>query len=102
VVLERHSSHAIALFNLIKSPIISFILATCFLSLLIFAQTKRWIKNLNLLIIAAVGFGIVLFIPDLVVPQVIFVSVVAGLMAIAATAPNPKARLRNWYSKVNY
>ncbi|BCL37346.1 serine/threonine-protein kinase [Nostoc sp. MS1] len=77
---------AIALFSLIKSPIISFILATCFLSLLIFAQTKRWLTKLNLLIIAATSFGIVLFIPDIVVPQVIFISLVAALIAIAATA----------------
>jgi serine/threonine-protein kinase len=77
---------AIALFSLIKSPIISFILVTFLLSLLIIAQTKLWLTKLNLLIIAAISFGIVLFIPDIVLPQVIFIAVTAGLIAIAATA----------------
>lgn len=77
---------AIALFSLIQPPIIAFILVSLILSLLIFAQTKRWITTLNLLIIAAVTFAIVLLIPGLVIAQVIFISVVAALIAIAATA----------------
>lgn len=77
---------AIALFSLIKSPIVSFIIASLILSLLIFAQTKRWLTTSNLLIIAAVSFAIVLLIPEIVKPQVIFISVVASLIAIAATA----------------
>lgn len=77
---------AIALFSLIKPPIVSFIIASLILSLLIFAQTKRWLTTSNLLIIAAVSFAIVLLIPEIVKPQVVFISVVASLIAIAATA----------------
>lgn len=77
---------AIALFSVIESPIVTFIIASLILSLLIFAQTKRWLTTSKLLIIAAVSFAIVLLIPEIVKPQVIFISVIAGLIAIAATA----------------
>ncbi|MBD2343126.1 serine/threonine-protein kinase [Anabaena subtropica] len=77
---------AIALSTLIQSPIISLSLASVILGLLIFAQTKRWIKKFNLLIIAVVSFATLLFIPEIVIPQVVFLSVAASLIAIAITA----------------
>ena len=77
---------AIPLFSLIKPPIVSFIIASLILSLLIFAQTKRWLTTSNLLIIAVVSFAIVLLIPEIVKPPIIFISIVASLIAIAATA----------------
>lgn len=77
---------AIALLSLIQSPIVAFIIASTVLSLLIFAQTKRWITKFNLLIIAAVSFAIVLLIPGIAIIEVILISFIAGLIAIAATA----------------
>jgi serine/threonine-protein kinase len=77
---------AIPLFSLIKPPIVSFIITSLILSLLIFAQTKRWLTTSNLLIIAVVSFAIVLLIPEIVKPPIIFISIVASLIAIAATA----------------
>ncbi|MBD2499077.1 serine/threonine-protein kinase [Anabaena azotica] len=77
---------AIALLRLIQSPIVAFILASLILSSLIFAQTKRWISKSNLLIIAAVSVAVILLIPGIVRTQDIFISVIAALIAIAATA----------------
>jgi serine/threonine protein kinase len=77
---------AIALFTLTQSPIITLSLASVILGLLIFAQTKRWIKKLYLLIITVISFVIVLFIPGIIPLELVVTSVAGGLFAIAATS----------------
>lgn len=77
---------AIALFTFTQSPIITLSLAGIILSLLIFAQTKRWIEKFDLLIIATISLTIVLFIPGIIRLQIVVLSVAAALIAISATA----------------
>jgi len=81
---------AIALLSLLKSPIITLAVSAVILGLLIFAQTRRWIEKLDLLIIAGISFLATYFIPFLHAPlssqQVAILAVAAGLIAIALTA----------------
>ncbi|QLE57891.1 serine/threonine-protein kinase [Nostoc sp. TCL26-01] len=77
---------AIASSSLIQSPIISVSLSAVILGLLIFAQSRRWIEKIDLLIIAGVSLAILLFIPGITFPQVVVLPVAASLIAIAATA----------------
>lgn len=81
---------AIALLSLLKSPIITLVVASVILGLLIFAQTKRWIEKFDLLIIPAISFAIVFFVPflrgSLSIQQIIILAVAAGLVAIAFTS----------------
>ncbi|MBN3958051.1 protein kinase [Nostoc sp. NMS8] len=81
---------AIALFSLVKSPIIVFTTSALILVILIFAQTRRWIEKFDLLIIPTITFAIIFFLPFLrggldIVPVVIL-TVAAGLVAISLTA----------------
>ncbi|MCV3216823.1 serine/threonine protein kinase [Plectonema radiosum NIES-515] len=81
---------AIALLSLLKSPIITLTVSAVILGMLIFAQTRRWIEKLDLLIIAVITFALIYFVPFLHAfissGQVIILSVAAGLIAIAVTA----------------
>ncbi|WP_445635948.1 serine/threonine-protein kinase [Nostoc sp. DSM 114161] len=81
---------AIALFSLVKSPIITLIVASVILGMLIFAQTRRWIEKFDLLIIPAITFGIIFFLPflqgGLDIQSVILLAVAASLVAISLTA----------------
>ncbi|WP_089125698.1 serine/threonine-protein kinase [Tolypothrix sp. NIES-4075] len=81
---------AIALLSLLKSPIITLAVSAVILGILIFAQTRRWIEKLDLLIIGVISFLAIYFIPflhtSLTSGQVIIFAVAAGLIAIAVTA----------------
>lgn len=77
---------AIAIFHLTQSPIITLFLVSVILGLLIFAQTKRQIKQLHLLVIAAISFVFMLFIPGISPLELVVISVAGGLLAIASTA----------------
>jgi serine/threonine-protein kinase len=81
---------AIAVLSLVKSPIITLAVSAVILGILIFAQTRRWIEKLDLLIIAGISFLVTYFIPflhaSLSYQQVAILAVAAGLIAIALTA----------------
>jgi len=81
---------AIALFSLVKNPIITLTVAAVILNGLIFAQTKRWLEKFDLLIIPAVSFAIIFFIPflrsNIAIEQVIILAIVAALISISVTA----------------
>ncbi|MGI8502800.1 MAG: protein kinase domain-containing protein [Hassallia sp.] len=81
---------AIALLSLVKSPIITLAVSAVILGILIFAQTRRWIEKLDLLIISVISFTLIYFVPffhaALSSQQVVILSVAAALIAIAVTA----------------
>ncbi|MEH1817880.1 MAG: protein kinase [Nostoc sp.] len=81
---------AIALFSLVKSPIIVFTTSALILGILIFAQTRRWIEKFDLLIIPTITFAIIFFLPflrgGLDILIVVTLAVAAGLVAISLTA----------------
>ncbi|KZL48275.1 MULTISPECIES: serine/threonine-protein kinase [Cyanophyceae] len=81
---------AIALYSLLRSPIITLTAAAVILGILIFAQTRRWIEKFDLLIIPGITFAIILFVPFLRagvnIPQIAVLAVAAGLVAISVTA----------------
>lgn len=81
---------AIAILSLVKSPIITLAVSAVILGILIFAQTRRWIEKLDLLIIAGISFLVTYFIPflhaSLSYQEVAILAVAAGLIAIAVTA----------------
>ncbi|MEH2176015.1 serine/threonine-protein kinase [Nostoc sp.] len=81
---------AIALFSLVKSPIVTLTTSALILGILIFAQTRRWIEKFDLLIIPTISFAIIFFIPflrgGLDLPSVVILAVGAGLVAISLTA----------------
>jgi serine/threonine-protein kinase len=82
----------IALFGLLHLPAIALGLSAVILSGLIFAQFRRWIEKMDLLIIAGVSLAIILFVPvpalrsGLARQVIAFLSAAAGLFAIALTA----------------
>ncbi|MBU7581423.1 MAG: serine/threonine protein kinase [Nostoc sp. TH1S01] len=80
---------AIALFSLIPSPIIALSITIVILSVIIFAQTRRWIKKTDLLIIATITFAILLFVPFLQagmdIQQIVILGFAGSLVAIAVT-----------------
>jgi len=80
---------AIAFFGLVKNPIITLTVAVVILNGLIFAQTKRWLEKFDLLIIPAVSFAIIFFIPflrsNIAIEQVIMLAAIAALISIAVT-----------------
>ncbi|MFN6473991.1 MAG: protein kinase domain-containing protein [Nostoc sp. SerVER01] len=81
---------AIALFSLVKSPIITLSVASVILGLLIFAQTRRWIEKFDLLIIPTITFAIIFFLPFLQgalnIQLVVILAVGASLVAMSMTA----------------
>jgi serine/threonine protein kinase len=81
---------AIALFSLVKSPVITLILSGVILTTLIYAQSKRWIEKFDLLIILVISFAIIYFVPilhaNVGIQLVIIYSLAAGLVAIALTS----------------
>jgi len=81
---------AIALFSLVKSPIITLTTSALILGILIFAQTRRWIEKFDLLIIPTITFAIIFFLPflrgSLTIQAVVILAVTAGLIAISVTA----------------
>jgi serine/threonine protein kinase len=81
---------AIALFSLVKSPIVILSVASVILGMLIFAQTRRWIEKFDLLIIPTITFAIIFFIPffqgGIGIQTVVFLAVAASLVAISMTA----------------
>ena len=81
---------AIALYNFVQSVNITLGVSALILTLVIFAQFRRWIEKWDLLIIAGITLSIVLFIPALHqesnISVVALQAVAAGLIAIALTA----------------
>ncbi|MBD2565071.1 MULTISPECIES: serine/threonine-protein kinase [Nostoc] len=81
---------AIALFSLVKEPIVTLSVACVILGILIFAQTRRWIEKFDLLIIPAITFAIIFFLPflqgGLGIQAVVILSIAAALVAISLTA----------------
>lgn len=81
---------AIALLSLLQSPVITMGLSALILSVLIFAQFRRWIDIKDLLIFAAITSAIIFFVPllrgALSIQNVAFLALAAGLVAIALTA----------------
>ncbi|MBD2212053.1 protein kinase [Nostoc linckia FACHB-104] len=81
---------AIALFSLLHNLITTFSISALILGMLIFAQTRRWIEKLDLLIIPAITFAIIFFLPllrsELGIQQVVVLAVAAALVSIALTA----------------
>ncbi|MBW4564193.1 MAG: serine/threonine protein kinase [Mojavia pulchra JT2-VF2] len=81
---------AIAVFSLINNPIITLSVSCVILGILIFAQTKRWIEKLDLIIIPVITFTIIFFLPflrsELGIQQVVILAIAAALVSIAVTA----------------
>ncbi|MDZ7951575.1 bifunctional serine/threonine protein kinase/MFS transporter [Nostoc sp. DedQUE09] len=81
---------AIALFSLVKEPILTLSVACVILGILIFAQTRRWIEKFDLLIIPAITFAIIFFLPflqgSLGIVNVVILSIASALVAISLTA----------------
>ncbi|MDZ8084463.1 MAG: serine/threonine-protein kinase [Nostoc sp. DedQUE12b] len=81
---------AIALFSLVKEPILTLSVACVILGILIFAQTRRWIEKFDLLIIPAITFAIIFFLPflqgSLGIVDVVILSIASALVAISLTA----------------
>ncbi|MBD2353468.1 serine/threonine protein kinase [Tolypothrix sp. FACHB-123] len=80
----------IACFSLIRHPIITLSISFGILGILIFAQTRRWIEKLDLLIIPAISFAIISFIPllraQLGIQQILILAFVSTLVSISLTA----------------
>ncbi len=80
----------IALYSLLRSPVITLGVAALILGGLIFAQTRRWVEKWDLLIIAGITLAIIFLLPILrstiSFNVVAFLALAAGLAAIALTA----------------
>jgi serine/threonine-protein kinase len=80
---------AIALFSLVKNPIITLAISVVILTGLIFAQTRRWLEKNDLLIIPTISFAIIFFIPFLRggigIQQIIILGFMSALIAISVT-----------------
>ncbi|MBD2201487.1 serine/threonine protein kinase [Calothrix sp. FACHB-1219] len=80
----------IACFSLLRNPIITLSISSAILGILIFAQARRWIEKLDLLIISAISFAIIFFIPllraQLGIQQILILAFVSALVSIALTA----------------
>jgi serine/threonine protein kinase len=80
----------LALFNLFKSPPITIAVTVFILGMFIFAQTRRWIEKWDLLIIPAITFAIIFFVPlllgNLTIQQLLIFSIASALVSIAVTA----------------
>ncbi|MEB3219103.1 MAG: serine/threonine-protein kinase [Nostocales cyanobacterium 94392] len=81
---------SIAFLSLLKSPAVTFVISAIILGILIFAQTRRWIEKFDLVIIPAITLLIIFFVPllrgELVIQQIVFISLAASLVAIAFTS----------------
>lgn len=81
---------AIALFSLVKNPIITLAISVVIVSGLIFAQTQRWVEKFDLLIIPAITLAIIFFLPFLhrgiVIQNVVILALASALIAIAVTS----------------
>jgi serine/threonine-protein kinase len=80
---------AIALFSIVKNPIITLAISVVILTGLIFAQTRRWLEKNDLLIIPTISFAIIFFIPFLRggigIQQIIILGFMSALIAISVT-----------------
>jgi serine/threonine-protein kinase len=77
---------AIALYSLLKSPMITLGVSGVILTLLIFAQNRRWIEKFDLPIIAVITLAIVFFFLRADIMPAIVLAVAAGLVTVALTA----------------
>ena len=81
---------AIALTSLLQSPVIRLGDSALILGVLTFAQSRRWIEKMDLLIIAGITFSVIFFVPLLrggfTIQVVGFLALVGGLVAIALTS----------------
>jgi serine/threonine-protein kinase len=77
---------AIALFSLVKNPIITLAISVVILSVLIFAQTRRWLEKFDLLIIPGISLAVFFLVPFLragLAMQPVIFAVSSDLIAIA-------------------
>ncbi|BAY12388.1 serine/threonine-protein kinase [Calothrix sp. NIES-2098] len=81
---------AIACLSLIHNPVITLGISVVIVGILIFAQTRRWIEKLDLLIIPGVTFALIFFVPllrgELGIQQILILAFAAALVSIALTA----------------
>jgi serine/threonine protein kinase len=79
---------AIALSTLIKSLPISLSISVVLISVMIFAQFRRWVGGSDLIIFPIITLPIVLFFlrGSLAIPEVLFFAIIAGLVSIAVTS----------------
>lgn len=81
---------AIALKSVLQSVNVTLAVSSLILTLVIFAQFRRWIEKWDLLIITGVTLAIVLFVPvldnSIDKQAVVLLAIAAGLIAIALTA----------------
>jgi serine/threonine-protein kinase len=81
---------AIALYSMLPQPVISLGIAALLLGALIFAQSRRWIEKVDLLIVAGISIVIIFLVPGLraglTILAIAFLTIAAGLLAIALTA----------------
>ena len=80
----------LALYSLLPTPAISFPCAALILTGLIFAQSRRWIEKVDLLIIAGITLTIILLVPGLrdgfTIQVVAFLAIASGTLAVTLTA----------------
>lgn len=80
----------IAFLSLLHNPIIALGVSAVILSILIFAQFKRWIERFDLLIIPGITLAIIFFLKflqaGLGIDKIVFLAVAAALVSIALTA----------------
>jgi serine/threonine-protein kinase len=80
----------LALYSLLPTPAISFLTAALILTSLIFAQSRRWIEKVDLLIIAGITLTIILLFPGLqngfTIQVVAFLAIASGMLAVTLTA----------------
>lgn len=82
---------AIALYSLLSAqPVLAWAIAVLILAILIFAQSRRWIEKLDLLIISGITLVIIFLVPVLhsgfTISVVGLLAVATALIAIALTA----------------
>ncbi|MBE9178894.1 serine/threonine protein kinase [Oculatella sp. LEGE 06141] len=87
---------AIALFSLLGTTLVGAGAWIGLLGILVFAQARRWIEKVDLLVVAAATFGIIAFVPPLrslglivnigsPIPTVIVLAGLTALIAVAVT-----------------
>ncbi|TAE60798.1 MAG: serine/threonine protein kinase [Nostocales cyanobacterium] len=81
---------AIALFSVVKNPIVTLAVAIVILTGLIFAQTRRWLERFDFLILPGISLAILFFVPflrsGLLLQQVVILAFASALVAVAAAS----------------
>jgi serine/threonine protein kinase len=85
---------AIALFSLVGTMVVASGFWLILLAALIFAQSRRWIERVDLVIFAGITLAVVLFLPvlrriddqNILIQHVLLAAIVAAIVAIAVTS----------------